>query len=397
MLAFILPCVQLKVKCVILPVNSYKMAKGSLISYMSNLVKENGGINLAQGIPGFEPPAALIDNLKNLAGQNYHQYAQGEGNSWLRELIAGHYSGFSSFTPDDFLITQGATEAIALVFIYLNKLLGDNLHVLGFEPAYESYRHLPGIFTRPFTSFPLGEQGDIDFKKLEKTIVGKKISLIFIASPGNPLGKAFSEQEIKQITQLAEKHRCYILFDAVYKDLYFNQPPYLPLQTQNDHLFYVNSFSKMLSVTGWRIGYLSASKSHLDNIRSIHDYIGLSAPTLQQQALAMYLSENEFGKDYTQYLRKGILKSYNLMHDSLSSLGFECPPIDGGYFIWAKLPALFTDGFDFAINLFESTKVAIVPGIHFSPNAKNYIRLNFALKEKIITLAMERVVTFCSQ
>ena len=83
---------------------------GSLISFMSNKVKMHGGINLAQGIPGFEPPEELKIILSELAmGQN-HQYPPGNGDEELRLQIAQKYSVYNpNLNTDNLIITQGAT------------------------------------------------------------------------------------------------------------------------------------------------------------------------------------------------------------------------------------------------------------------------------------------------
>ena len=65
-----------------------KRPDGSLISFMSNLVKKNGGINCAQGIPGFEQPKELISELVSAAQTPIHQYPAGNGNPKLRVLIS---------------------------------------------------------------------------------------------------------------------------------------------------------------------------------------------------------------------------------------------------------------------------------------------------------------------
>jgi len=66
----------------------------------------------------------------------------------------------------------------------------------------------------------------------------------------------------------------------------------------------------------------------------------------------------------------------------------------GGYFLWAELPDRFHDGFEFALRLFEREKVAVVPGINFSPYKKNYIRMNFATDRSSLQKAVSRIRNF---
>lgn len=370
----------------------YSFPDSSLISFFSNKVKKYGGINFAQGIPGYLPPPELIKSLREILDKDIHQYAPGKGNSSLLKLIIESYKEYS-IPEKSVLITQGATEAIALTYIYLSQQF-DHFTVMSFDPVYESYIHLPEIFKHKFVTFRYSERNEIDFNELEKEIIRNKIHLLMISSPGNPFGKVFTSSEMDSLIKLSEKHNFFILFDAVYKDLYFHDKIYLPLKGLHPNIFYVNSFSKMLSVTGWRIGYLIANEEHMKKIETIHDYIGLCAPSLLQEAIAGYLAKNNYGAEYTFGLRMQLRESFKLLSESLLSSGFSMPEINGGYFIWAKLPEKYPDGFKFAIDLYDSQKVAVIPGIHFSEYGKQFIRLNIAREKTEILEGLELINKF---
>ncbi len=367
---------------------------GSYISYFSNLVKQNGGINLAQGIPGFQPPAELRNTLKELVDSNIHQYAPGLGNFRLLNQIYSYYSKFFCVDIDNFLVVQGATEAISLLYTYLTQKLDGDFSVLSFDPAYESYSQLPQIFDHPFVSYPLNSEFSIDFDDFKKAITEKNVKIVFLSSPGNPFGKTWSKDEVNHLVRLAEEMDFYIVFDAVYKDLYFDNEPYLPLQHNSPNVFYVNSFSKMLCITGWRIGYLYAHEQHRKAIRSIHDYIGLCAPSILQEALATYLEEYDFGSEFVEGFRNKVKANFNYLAPLLERLGFTIPPTNGGCFIWAKLPKGLNDGFDFASELYSKVGVATIPGEHFSKNYASWLRINIARPSEEIKKAAGLIEQF---
>ncbi|MBE9468139.1 MAG: pyridoxal phosphate-dependent aminotransferase [Bacteroidetes bacterium] len=373
--------------------NIYEKPKGSFISYMSNLVKQKGGINLAQGIPGFNPPVELLDILSRIAHDNIHQYAPGNGNNDLLDLLIEHYRKYN-FKRDDFLIVNGATEAISLLYIYLLKIIDKPFSTLAFDPVYETYKNLPQIFNKNFVSFILDDDGGINFNKLESIIKENNVKLIIINSPGNPYGKVWTKEEFNNIIELSGKLDFYIVLDSVYQDLYFEKKPYLPLEKFNKNIFYVNSFSKKFSITGWRVGYLIADKQHMSEIKSIHDYTGLCSPSILQCAIAEYVRRYDFGKDYIAQLRENLILSFNILKKELLKLDFYIPEIEGGYFIWARLPKKYTDGIKFTFDLYEKEKVAVIPGSHFSDNFNNYIRFNIARPEDEIRIAVERLNNF---
>jgi len=368
---------------------------GSLISYFSNRVKKEGGINLAQGTPGFPPPAPLLQTLKDVSQDpKHHQYAPGIGNYRLLETIRQSLSPISPIEIDNLLIVQGATEGIFLTFFYLTTQLERPYSVLSFDPVYESYPKLARMFGIPFIYGQLEPDLSVDFQRLEETVRQENVKVIFIASPGNPLGKVWSKDEMEQIVELSRRYGIYILFDAVYKDIYFEQAPYNPLALNYDKLFYIDSFSKTLSITGWRIGYIVTPAQHMERIRSMHDYTGLSAPSILQVAIVRYLQEFDLGKEYIRQIKEKCRQSYRYIHNIFNTLGFKTVPIEGGYFIWTKCPEPITDAYRFAKQLYEKEGVAVVPGENFSPTKTAYIRVNIAAELDLIKEAAQKLTRF---
>jgi aspartate/methionine/tyrosine aminotransferase len=369
---------------------TYPKPQGSYISYFSNMVKQRGGINLAQGIPGFDPPRELVAALKNAADGENHQYPPGIGNFHLLDLIAGQYG----VSRDNLLVVQGATEALSLLYTYINKLAGGRFSVLSFEPAYESYLQLPRIFGQEFIHYPLDGNFSFNRENLERTISQRNVKLVFVNSPGNPYGKIWGRDEIARLVSMANEMDFYLVFDSVYENLYFDVPPYIPVDLLSPNLFIASSFSKTFCITGWRVGYLIAHESHRDGIRAIHDYIGLCAPSLLQAALAAYLTGNNGGKDYIARYRRDVKESFGLLGDALREFGFGIPPIQGGCFIWAKLPSGWSDGFLFSSRLYEEQRVATIPGEHFSVGMANYVRFNIARPLDEVREASQRIGMF---
>jgi len=369
-----------------------EIPNGSLISYMSNLVKRDGGINCAQGIPGFDPPLELLDILREVASGSVHQYAPGTGLADLKKSIASIVP--IKATAENFLVTNGATEAISLIYLYLRQLRGGRLSSLAFDPVYESYSNLPRIYGDNFTAFELENDLTINFSKLEKTVKDEKIDLIFLCTPGNPLGKLWSEVDFKKLTEICRTNGTYLIFDAVYSDLCFDKVPNYDINVEDGTIFYVSAFSKMLSITGWRLGFLGACSKHMEKLIDIHDYTGLSSPSVLQYAVSRYLQRCDHRKSYLEPLKAKIQESFNLMRVSLESLGFKVADTQGGYFVWAELPDKFKNSFDFAVELYDSQKVAVVPGLHFSSKAINFVRINVAKPIEEIKEAAEKISNF---
>jgi aspartate/methionine/tyrosine aminotransferase len=361
---------------------------------MSNQVKARGGINLAQGIPGFQPPEALLQELSQTALEPVHQYAPGIGNMELLNKLLEKYQPYGHFNQDNLLITNGATEAVSLLYTYFSRNLTRPYAALSFEPAYESYRMLPDIFHDTFISFAYQADGSVNFDRLAAICHQENVRIVFLNTPGNPYGRIWQKDEVEKLVQICRNQGIYLVLDTVYQELYFTEEPFDPLHHFFDGMFYVNSFSKIFSVTGWRIGYLIASQAHMKEIRSIHDYTGLCAPSVLQEALVRYISRHDWGKEYIGQLRQKLARHFQLLKEGLEQLGFYVPLIHGGFFVWARLPEGYNDGFQMAMDLYEKQKVAVIPGEHFSDRHQDYIRLNIAREKEEVEQGLRRLTAY---
>jgi len=375
--------------------DKYTIPKGSLISFFSNKVKQFGGINLAQGIPGYSPPKELLAILSNIAlNKNIHQYAPGNGNANLVNKIEEVYKSELNLTNENILVVQGATEAGSLIYTYLKSIFKSSFATMAFLPVYEMYNNIPQIFGDNFIGQSFLPDGSIDFENFENNIVTNNVRLLFLSSPGNPWGRVFSKEEILTIVELSHKHSFYIIFDAVYRDYSYNKSIYIPNALENNKFFYVNSFSKKISITGWRVGYIICNNEHMKRIRAIHDYTGLCVGSVQQEAIAEYFNKHNFGNEYIKNKKEMLISAYNYAVPKLIKAGFTVPESNGGYFIWTQLPPTLNDGFKFGIDLYEQENTAIIPGIHFSPNAKNYIRINIAREKDELERGINAILSF---
>lgn len=368
--------------------------EGSLISLMSNKVKTQGGINLAQGLPSFAPPKGLLQELKDILPGTYHQYPPGDGHPNLIDFLKLKYRS-KGLTENQFIITQGATEALSLCYNYLWSLTEGGLPSLSFDPAYESFIHLPRIFRQKLTLLSFKDSDSIDFEKLENCIINNQIRVIFLASPGNPVGQTLSREQWSSIFKLTDQYGIYLIVDLVYDQLYYQKRQDIPFEEAHSGVFIVESFSKLFSITGWRIGAMGAHAKHFQGIKNIHDYTGLCAPSLLQEALHRYITLHPVAANrYISHIRKQLSQNYSLATTLLQDAGFTIVPAQGGYFIWTQLPEGYNDSLQFALNLFDKTSVAVVPGIHFSKNAQRYIRINLARTQKEIIEGVRRICEF---
>lgn len=350
---------------------------GSWISHMSNKVKTYGGINLAQGLPGFNPPRGLLDSLASEIESTHHQYAPTKGFPALLTKISDYMGLPSTAANENLLITCGATEAIHLIYQHLARKK-KKFTVAAFGPSYESYVNLPSLLGHNFVALSWQADGSIDFDYLKTAIINQDIDLILIGSPGNPWGRVLTKYETEQFCKLTITTNAKIIFDMVYSELWFDQPAVYPQPVIQDKVYVVGSFSKFLSVTGWRIGWLTSTAAEMKEICLLHDFSGLSAPHPLQAAISNYLEDQQDVRVFVENLRKSIKNSYTLLAESVTKMGFHVIPAGGGYFVWANIPEGFSDSRQFVLDLYKKENLATVPGIHFGAQFNRMIRFNAA-------------------
>ena len=198
---------------------------------MTRVVAEHGGVNLAQGMPNFRPPQAVIDAAHRALEGDFHQYAITWGAPNLRRAIADKYRKFYGMAIDSELhvtVCCGATETmLATLLAVLNP--GDE--VIVFEPFYENYA--PGCIISGAVAIwvPL-EPPDFSFdpERLARAVTPRTKAIIF-NSPNNPSGKVFSRADLQIIADLCIRHDLLAITDEIYEHIVYDGLGHTPIAT----------------------------------------------------------------------------------------------------------------------------------------------------------------------
>ncbi len=363
--------------------------KESIFATMSALAAKNEAINLGQGFPDFDGPLWIRDLARNsFDGKN--QYAPAMGVRPLRSSISNYYKSFYGLDFDidsQITVTNGATEAI---FSTCLALINPGDEVIVLEPFYDSYLaaiKLAGGIPVPVTL--KAPEFSFDLKELEKAF-GPKTKMIFFNSPHNPTGKVFSKEEMQSISRLVIKHDTYLVSDEVYEFLTFDGLKHLPIATlegMRDRVITISSGGKTFGLTGWKIGWITASEKLSHAIRMVHQFNTFSVCTPLQYAVAEALSKldsyvPEFVKQY------GELRDFFI--EGIVEKGFKPIKSEGTYFVLVPTPNGITD-IDYCSELIKTKKVASIPLSPFyskSNEGENYIRFCFAKKKETLAKAL---------
>lgn len=269
----------------------------TIFTVMSRLAAECGALNLSQGFPSFDPPAALralvTEHLEN--GDN--QYAPMPGVPALCEAIAAKTQRFQGRLPDieaEVTVTSGATEGL---FSAIQALVRPGDEVIVFDPAYDSYAPAVTLAGGRTIHVPLaiadnGLTYEMDWQRLRDAI-GKATRLIVCNFPHNPTGLILRASDLDLLAGLVRNTDALLLADEVYEHIIFDGNEHASL-LRHDELWprsiVVSSFGKTFHATGWKVGYCIAPKALTAEFRKVHQFTVFAVNTPVQWALAEFLA-----------------------------------------------------------------------------------------------------------
>ena len=354
-------------------------------------------ISLAQGIPSFDTPEIIKRaTIKALNKGLVAKYSLTYGLPDLRETVEeklaqeGMYYDFEN----EIVVTAGSIEAITASLITI--IDGKKNEIVLFSPSYTSYAEAVKVAGGKPVFVNLDEKNgwSIDLDSLAKKVSANTAGIL-LANPNNPTGTVYSKEDLLQIAELAEKKKCYIITDEVYKDFLYEEYAGEPLFSLaqlpelRKRVIRVFSLSKAYAMTGWRIGFVHSDEEIIREIVKVHDAMVTCAPVISQYAAiaALDFADRDIEQFRKEYARRRDITMRHL--DDLSEFfSYERP--NGAYFVFPKLLPK-RDSWQFAYELLEKAHVAVVPGAAFGPNGEGHIRISFGRTEQDIDRAFGRI------
>ena len=364
---------------------------------MSALARKFDAINLGQGFPDEDGPAALLEIVANETLNGPNQYVQVEGIPELRRAIAddnGRFYGLNIDPEQETLVTGGATVALAAAFMgYLQP--GDEAVVLA--PFYECYApqiEATGAQAK-FVTLPAPDWR-LKADALAAAITDKT-KLLVINTPHNPLGKVMSRAELEIVAAAAIRHDLIVICDEVYEHLIFDGARHIPLMTlpgMFERTIRIGSAGKTFSMTGFRIGYVTGPAHLITGLLKAHQHMTYTCPAPIQKAVAAGF---RLGDEYYTVFRSEMQNKRDIMRAGLIAAGFDVLPCEGTYFITVDIHSVGRDDdMAFCREIVEKAKVAAVPLSAFSHSSirdfpTNYVRFCFCKKADILREASARL------
>ncbi|MFI7698765.1 pyridoxal phosphate-dependent aminotransferase [Nonomuraea sp. NPDC049480] len=380
------------------PLVSRMRAFGTTIfAEMSALAVQTGSINLGQGFPDTDGPAAMLDHAIQAITVGANQYPPGPGMPELRRAISEHraeHYGLSYDPAREVLVTVGATEAVAASVLALCEP-GDE--VIAFEPYYDSYAASIALAQARLvvvTMRPVAGRFTFDPEEL-RAAVTPRTRAILVNSPHNPTGTVFTREELTVIAELCRERDLVAITDEVYEHLTFDGVEHIPLATlpgMRERTVMISSAGKTFSVTGWKTGWVCAPAPLVAAVQTVKQFLTFTASAPWQLAVAYGLRHE---LEWVSALRAGLQDKRDRLMEGLAAAGFEVLKPSGTYFVQTDIrPLGFTDGLELTRRLPELAGVVAIPTQVFYDHAergRHFVRFAFCKKDEVIDEAVTRL------
>lgn len=377
---------------------------------------KDGYIDMTVGMPHFGPSKKILGILKKIAHESLQEtcseinkYADSKGLYCLREEIAKRYLqkyAINLNPNEEIIITNGCAEAIWLT-IFTATSIGDEIIIP--DPCYMLYepiiislgRHPVRVETSVVDNFILHPSSVL--KKITA-----KTKLIIINSPANPTGTVYPEDVLKELCEIAEKKNIYLMHDEVFDDFIFGEVTHTPI-IQFSHisanLIMVNSFSKRFGITGWRLGWLIATKKFMSQVLKAHTFNCLAVNRMAQKVIAHAVNDKEVIDDVKLNTSNMLcnLKKFATELERIEGFIFKNLP-DGGMYLFPEVSGLFKrisrsfkdESISESVSKFvlEKCQIAFVPGVAFGNVGGAHVRISIAGEEQLLFEAIDRLRRF---
>lgn len=370
----------------------------TIFEVMSALAREHQSVNLGQGFPDDRGPEVVRRAAADYLMDGHNQYPPMMGIPELRQAVAEHALRFQGLEVDwqsEVLVTSGATEALGDCLFGLIEP-GDEVVLI--EPLYDSYlpivRRAGGIprlvRLEPPTWHLPREQLAAAF--------GPRTKLILFNTPMNPCAKVFDRAELEFIAGLCIDHDVVAVCDEVYEHIVFDGHRHLSIMSlpgMRERSVRIGSAGKSFSLTGWKVGYVSAAKELMTPIAKTHQFMTFTTPPNLQWGAAVGLRLQE---DYFSGLASEMQSKRDRLAGALADIGFAVLPTHGTYFVTTDFRPLGFNGSDedFCRHITVKAGVTAVPVSAFYEEParapRHFARFCFCKNEETLTLAVERLV-----
>jgi aminotransferase len=321
-------------------------------------------------------------------------YSENAGLPRLREEICRKLKRDNGIDaePSQILVTVGAIEGLSAA---LMALVDPGDEVILPSPTYST--HIRQVIIASgvprFAPTPEDNGYALDIDAVRAAITDRTRAILY-CSPSNPTGAVFSEEQLRELADLALEHNLAVVTDEAYEYFTYDGHRHFSIGSipeMRGRVVSCYTFTKTYAMTGWRIGYIHAEEELLSQINKAHIPFAICAPVVSQYAaLAALTGPQDCVADFREHYRS----ARDLMCERLDRLSdvFDYVKPGGSYLMFPRI--LLKEGSDsasFCKKLLREARVSTTPGAAFGPTGQNHLRLSFCVDDQEIEKAFDRM------
>ncbi len=208
--------------------------------------------------------------------------------------------------------------------------------------------------------------------------------------PNNPTGAIMERSDLEALTETIIEHDLLVISDEIYSELTYgtDHVSIASLPGMKERTILINGFSKNFAMTGWRLGYALADPEIMEQMVKVHQYVIMCAPTVSQYAAVEALQTA--GPDVIS-MRESYNQRRRYLHHELQGLGLPCFLPEGAFYMFPDISEFKMSSEDFAVDLLNQEKVAVVPGSAFGKSGEGFVRISYAYSIAELKEALSRI------
>lgn len=346
-------------------------------------------IHLEVGEPNFETPDHIIEAAVDAARSGYTKYTPNAGIDSLRQAIVDKLVEDNGLdvSMENIVVTTGGVGGMTSA-ILATVQAGEQ--VLLPDPGWPNYESATRFIGAVPVRYPLkpesGFQPDLDALD---DLVTDATKLILINSPSNPTGAVLPRETVNALFEFAQRHDLYLLSDEVYEHIIFEGEHVSPaIFDQDGRVISSFSFSKSYAMTGWRVGYIAASKAIADMVIKLQEPLTSCVAGPNQKAAEAALRGPQ---DCVAEMRD----SYKVRRDAaveiLRSYDLLAYVPNGAFYILVDISPSGKESYAFSKELIQKAEVAVAPGGTFGEMGKDYVRVSLATEMSKLQEGLNRI------
>lgn len=364
--------------------------------YFDLINEMKDAISLGIGEPDFVTPWIIREEGIYSLEKGYTNYSSNAGAIELRQEICRYMKRrfhLEYAYDSEVLVTVGGSEAIDLA---IRAIVSPGDEVIIPEPSFVAYKGCT-LFAGA-VPVPLRLKAENQFRLKREDLdplVTDKTKILIIAYPNNPTGAIMQREDYIEIVDFLKDKNIMIISDELYAELTYtgDHVSIASFSEMKDRTIVVNGFSKAYAMTGWRIGYACGHKAIIEQMKKIHQYAIMCAPTTAQYAAIEALRN---GDEEVKLMVEEYNRRRRVVLNGFRNIGLDCFEPFGAFYVFPDIRKTGLTSDAFCEKLLIEEKVLTVPGSAFGDCGEGFIRATYATSMENLMEAIRRIGRFIS-